>query len=458
MGRMNMPVEREESLENQGKGEGNLLIYKPLPDKNGEVFTNELLIGLMEPNRWKIFNPDQNMKEMFNMTGAGIIMPDGSPLTSFYFKMPVHGIPNFRRSDGSTGYTYVICPTSMNDYLVTTFGSAPMFHDSIQCAFCQEREKWWGVSNERWGELDLGVWDLKGEVRRAKVDSDPVLKNASKMAGKYGVNDRYALSIFDYGKMIGTRPLDEGQTSVGFQSWLAPKKTVFEPLRSHHKEGWEFWDFDNEAGVQVVKLSKDTTGVSQQNPWGVAYSVTMAPQKVQLIPEILAYIRNPENQVDPSDFVAIVSYEAMLAHIAGSNQLPTTAPGVAAGQPPVAQAAVTPQAAQIAQSVGVAQPVATTPQVVPAAQSVSQVVPAAAQPVAQPVTPPLPTNMQPTAPAGTPPLPSNMQPPVPSPTPPPPVTANPIPSIPNRTPPEDSGAAEPPINPVGTPGLGGQSW
>lgn len=463
---MNMPVAKEKAMENQSKGEGNLSIYKPAPEEAGAVFTNEIIVSLMYPGRWKLFNPDQTMIDMYGMTGAGIGLPDGSELVTFYLKLPVHGIPNYKRPDGSIGYTYVVCPNALNEYLQNTFSGAPLFHDSVQCAFCQERQRWWDVSNSRWSELGLKVWDLKGEARTAKIKSDSVLSNAHEMAGKYRVMDRYPMNVFDYSKQSGSRPLDEGQEYVGLQAWFAPKP-VFESLRSHYEEGWDFWNLDRPDGVQIIKVTKDTTEVTAQKPWKTSYAVTMAPQRIMIQPEILKYLGDPNNQVDPSNFVAVSSYEAMVAHIQNANNPPQVstqnrtysgpAPQTSTPMNPTPTTPVTPVAptmpstAPTYPSSSGLPPVPTTPQVVPPASTPSPVIPPVAQPQAS-VTPPVPTTpVRPPVPVG--PLTTSAA------APPKPVTPNPIPSIalPDRTPPQDGGAAEPPVNPTG-PSLGGRSW
>ena len=485
MVRMNMPIEREKAAENQGKGDGNPSIYKPAPEEAGTSFTNELIIGLMLPGDWKMFNPDQSMIDMYGMTGAGLALPDGSPLATFYLKIPVHGLSNYKRQDGSMGYTYVVCPNAMNEYLMNTFSGPPMFHDSVQCAFCQEQSRWYEVSNARWEELGLGIWDLKGDARTDKVKSDPVLSNASNMARKFRSMDRYAMSVYDYSKQIGARPLDEGQTYVNLQAWFSPKG-VFESLRTHHEEGWDFYNLEKPEGVQVVRITKDTTEVTKQTPWKTKYSVTMSPQRIALQPELLTYIQDPANQVDPSKFITISSYEAMVAHIQGQNSSPSASSQnrtySAPSQPGIPSPPIAPSNAHPVTSVGQApmppapvpappvgqapMPPVGTPPVAPTAPAFVPTTPkiATTPQVGSPPLPPAPVtkpNVQyppAAATSPTPPVPGQapITPPIPA-TTAPATTPNPIPAItPDRTPPQDNGAAAPPIVPK--PGLGGNSW
>jgi len=418
MAKVSMPFKRENELSKQQQSKGGSRqggrLFSPLPTKSGEKAKNALLIPVCYPPKWRIFNPTAHEATKYNMLPPSSGGPLGIPadLSSFYFKIPVHGIMNFSRSDGSVGFSSTICPVGLNKYLMEVLQFGPLFDPSVRCAFCEEENRYWNEYNQRWKDLgydDAAKKELSKERYKELSESDPILKNARTQARKFKCMDKYVIPVIDYDQLSGAKPLREGQTSVEHQAWLAPN-SVFESLADFCEvsaEGQEFYSLENPQGVQVIYLVKDTTRCTANNMVQTQYSVIQGP-RVQLDPAWKAYVTDPNALVDPSDYLNLVSYDEQRYYLGQSQS--------AGAPPPPAQPVPPPVAAQGAPAAPVAAPAA--PPVPPA-----------------PVAPPAPAP----APVAASPVPAPVPSPVPAPAPAP--AASPIPVIPqaqglpNRTPP-----------------------
>lgn len=411
MSKVNMPYKRENDY-NKSQGQGGTKVastklYSPLPEKAGAKEKNAIMIPVCYPPRWNLFNPAAHESAKYNMLSATPGSPLSIPadLSSFYFKIPVHGVANFNRPDGSVGFSQTVCPVQLNKYLTEVLQFGPLFNQGVRCAFCEEADKYWNEFNARWKELgydDAAKKALSRDKYREISENDATLKHVRNMARKYKSTDRYVLPIIDYDQLAGVRPLKEGQVVVEHQVWFAPN-SVFESLADFcemSQEGQEFYNFDNPQGAQVIYIVKDTTRCSPANLVQTQYSVVQGP-RIALDSNWLAYIANPENMTDPSEFLHLVSYDEQRFYL-GAGGAPGTPP--VAKSPPMAAPSTTPQAA---------------PQPAPMPQAAAAPVPVASA-------------------SGVPQMPS----PVPSPIPDrPPVANSPVPVIPqaqglpNRTPP-----------------------
>jgi hypothetical protein len=462
----NMPHKKD--LEGGGGGSSKKL-YRPLPEKAGSKVANEVFISLFSPTNWKMFNPSAEDAQKYGIRGGGGLVSLPPELATFYFKIPVHQVSDFVRPDGSVGFSYVICPIKLNKYLVEFLEFEPMF-ENPRCAHCEKEQEWWNEHNKRWAELGYDD-DTKKHLDNTGynniIDNDPVLKKTRSVARSYKTNDRYIINIFDHAKWSSARPLDDGQTSVEFQLWFAPR-SIFEKLMNiYETTGIAFFDTSQPDGVTVISVIKDTTECSDRDLRRTKYDA-LAGRKVVYPPELLGYLNDYGGMVDPSELVHFPVYEDMKHHLGGDS------PQSAATNAPAPQLAsgVVPPPQPNMPNPGISQPsVPTPPGQAPAAPAPTPAAPAPAsvpvpsapaQHAGNPVAPVAPTMpVQPTQPAGGPPIPppppAAPQPPqqqpasapaaTQAPPPAPPVGATPQPGVaPDRVPP----AANPPgINPPG---------
>lgn len=313
-----MPINRERERDNS-KNSGSVDIFYPLPNKAGEKISNDVIIPLFHVSTWKMFNPDQEAVDKYGLIGPGLIsVPED--LYSFYMKIPVHGINDYARYDGTSGFTYVICPNQMNKYLVEILGYNQMF-ERPKCAFCEREQEWWDKVNERWEQLGYSEDDRKRlttENYRSMIQNDNVLRNARDTARKYKTMDRYVMPIFDHAKAIGSRPLDEGEEFVHHQVFMAPK-TIYEKLSDLYMD--HSVEFFNTTGpeVPVVSIIKDTRECYGNNLLQTKYDV-MTGKSHTYQEEWLEYINNTDMMVDPSRFIHMASYNDMMYHLSSNTK------------------------------------------------------------------------------------------------------------------------------------------
>ena len=112
---------------------------------------------------------------------------------------------------------------------------------------------------------------------------------------------RYIFQVFDYQKLIGERPLDEGEDRPYIQILSGPE-TIYKQLFSKLKMGYEFWD------SKVVRITKDT---KKGKRWA-EYNVEMElNEPVELRDEGVAnYLKDEANLINPvPDAIKLVQPE-----------------------------------------------------------------------------------------------------------------------------------------------------
>lgn len=285
--------------------------YRPLPLEAGLRVNNDVVVSLVAPARWKIFNPTQGEIDKYNLSSIPVFSdPEWGTL---YFRVPTHKVRSFSFPNGSTGFAYTICPVHMNKYLVEGLNLSPMFDTPVRCAYCEESENWWQRHNARWEELGIDKKSLSKQGYRDQISGDKELRLTKDKAYEYKPTDRFILSIFDHAKFSGARPLDEGQTGVAWQSWYAPN-SVYEKIRTLYTSLAEsgmpmFFDFDQPRGVPILTVVKDTTACSTGNMLATEYDVTMIGKTHQYPSEWVAYLKNEASYADPSSYLHLISYE-----------------------------------------------------------------------------------------------------------------------------------------------------
>ena len=405
-----MDMGREEEYDNARSSSSSnaAKIFKPLPHKAGDRFVNEVFIPLYRPASWSMFNHDPHKRELLGLTPTNPLSPVGEEpeLFTFYFRVPVHNIQKMVREDGSEGFGSVICRKQFNEYLTQTVGRRPLFA-SDHCPLCEASGRAWSDFNNRWSEIEeeKGVKkkDLSDEGRRDIQSKDPILKEAYERAKQFSAQDRFVFNVFDVSKLKGNKPMDE-QEALAYQTYFAPK-TVFSHLRDQwvedSREGQlEFFSFYNPAGIQVMKIVKNTEKCRGSNLRDTDYSVMKG--SVYPVDEAWrGYLTSMDNMVDPSSFLLIQSIEEMNVY-ANEGQGTYNTPSVQ----------TTPQAP--------AAPMA--PPAAPMAPAMPPMAPAA--PPAAPMAPPMPPTAPPAAAPPTPPA-IGQAPPVPG-------TPAPAATTPNR--------------------------
>jgi hypothetical protein len=414
-------------------------IYAPLPDKSGAKAKNGIIIPVCYPSLWKLFNPSASDAAKYNLVGESSQGPIAIPsdLSSFFFKIPMHPVANFTRADGSVGFANTVCPVCFNKYLTEVLQYGPLFNNNVRCAYCEEESSWWNQHNQAWEELGYTQESKKAlskDKYRSIMDSSPQLKKTRDNARKYKAQEKYVLPIFDYDTYNGIRPMREGQTSVENQVWFA-SSGLFEKLADLCEiapEGQEFYSVESPQGVQLLYLVKDTTNCSPGDMLQTKYDIIQGP-RVNMDQAWVEYLMNPETQVDPSDYIQLVSYEEQKYYLGGGDNggaTVATKPQMPP-RPPVPFRAPAPVPSNNAQNA----PEATEePEQVEEATSMPQ----------QTVTPPVAVAAPP-----KPPMPSPVPSPIPARAPVPsasPVNVIPQAQMPNRT------------APTGAPPKGKRSW
>jgi len=475
----NYPSQREkDSEEKTGSSRG--MLYKPLPAKAGSTENNGVIIPLVAPARWKMFNPTVEMAQKHGLVGSGLI---GVPadLGTPYMKFPTHTVAQFQYPSGRTGMANIICPLEMNKYLDSlypTSDGAPKMFASPHCAFCEQERMYWDQHDARWNEMGIDKWDLTPESRREYVERDQVLKQTRSSAYKFRAFDKIAIQVFDHDKFMGKRPLEEGE-QLGFRLWFAPK-AVFNKLRNFilQDEQVVFWDVDNSAGVPIITIVKDTENCTPSDMMRTKYDIIYTGNRHVYEPTWVQYLSNLDAMVDPTDYLQMLTYEEQRFYVdatsASSNNF-TPAPAPAANVP-----TATPEVPQVPATPPIASPPVATPETSVAPPQAAPAPPQAPETpqgpsaVAPPQASPLPQGA-PAPVAGTvaPPqvAPPQVAPPQAAPAPPqapetpqgPPQAEPPIPQLPQQNVPPVTASASPPVTPnrnapPGAPVSGPHKW
>ena len=435
-----------------GSGHSPKELYRPLPDKSNQEYTNQLFVGLFVPAKWAMFQRD------------GHVLGVPEDLTTFHFRIPIHMVDNYQRADGSFGKTMIVCPVKLTQYL-SQLGMSnnwvcdPLF-DRPRCAFCETAEQWWDVYN---GEKLKHGYDSNKKISfdeaRALCNVNPAARAAYETARKWTSNDRYIIQVFDHDKFSGRRTDPNGNNVSEFQMWTAPQ-SIYEQLKAQFNLGYHFFDTSDPAGVFLVHVTKDTRECHGTNLRNTKYRLGISPNKQPYDANILAYLNNWDARVDPSSFIPSMSYDEML-HYTGSqnvaspsvaNQIPPSAnvpmmtPGIPSGtvQAPAPQPTTQGFSAPTAAIPQTSVPTPTVPQIatpIPQPASVPQPVAEPVSPIPQPASVPQPA----VNPAGPPipvqPPPAMATPSVGAPTPIAPATVIPAAKeVPDRTPPAQQAA------------------
>ena len=407
--RPNMDHGREGSNEDGGTFTKyyNPLAYKPLPDKVGTQHVNKVFFSLMNPSRWKLFNPTPEMVGQFGMVGTGNqLLSVPSDLATFSFKIPVHPVGNFHREDGSKGFGNVICPVALNDYLTRVHGYGQLF-DRPRCAHCEKSNEQWKMHNQRWEELGYDSERKKGlgkEEYKRIIDNDPLLKKSRAQARLYSPQDRYLLQPWDHSKFSGERPMDEGQTSMQFQFWLAPK-TVHDALQALFVNEVEFYDATSELGVPMMLVTKDTSKCAGTDFSQTKYTVMFSGTMEKYPQDWVDYMDNEDAWPDPTGAIlSLVSYDEMRKMLLENEAEKSQS---SYNSSPAPQSGFTPPSAPAQPSVASFQspPSAPSAPVAPPTR-VAPSVPSAPAPVAAPAAPVAPSAPIPVSPPAAPSMPS----------------------------------------------------
>ena len=402
-------LEKEGNFSENGapKREVDLVQYSPLPDEGGTQAQNKVVVSLVAPARWKMFNPTGQDIEKFGLVPSHVFGGD-MEWGSLYFQLPSHRVPNFQYPNGNTGFAHSLCPLALNKYLVEGLELAPLFDTPVRCAYCEEKERLWDAHNDAWKSLGIDKSELSKDGYFAAMKEHDLLSQTREAARNMTASEKYVVSVFDHDRFLLKRPLAEGQTVATWQSWYAPNK-IYEGLRGLHKGLSDagmppFFDMENPQGVHILTMVKDTTGWTKTSRLKTEYTVQNLGERYAYSPEWVAYLKNDVNYADPSSYIHMLSYEEQRFYIeqagekksynrerkttvdVGAQPLPPTqmAPPTAATVSGVPAQAVVPQPAPAPAPA----PVAQVPPTAPPASA------AQAAPVPQPVTlagPPVPT-------------------------------------------------------------------
>jgi len=380
--RINMPIQsyRDEASTNEKKAYNPPKLYRPLPLKTKEKATNEIYVGAMEPGRWDLFNTsEERVKKLGLNPDFKLCSPEGQPLVTFFFTLPLHRVSDMRRPDGSQGFTYVLCNKKMNNQLQTLLHNDKLFVND-KCAFCEEEAHYWGIFNAQWDVIGIKKDSVKGdrEAWSNIVNNDKVMKAARAKAKEYSTSDRYLFDVFDLSKLYGKRPLDEGEESLQKQIWFAPK-TIWESL-------CDIWHELSSAGVPMfheivnnqvfpLNLTKDTMDCSGNNFVSTKYKLATSIVRKDIDPAYGEYLTSPGTGCDPSDLFVVMSYDEQKSFVGSSN--------VGEEEPPE------PPRATIPASPKMMPPPMNYKAPAPSEEDASEEPPVASQPVAPKMAPPI---------------------------------------------------------------------
>ncbi len=349
----NMPHENETKVyDNKEGGGGPASLFKPLPNEAGTVVNNDVVVPLFSPHTWKMFNPSEADAERYGLVNAGLVaLTAAQPLKTFYFMLPVHRVPKFTRPDGTVKFSQVLCPIEMNKYMIEGMQRGPMFQQP-RCAFCEEVGRQWEVENARWEELAATAGVDKKKLSKKgywdQIEADPVLSKARGVISKLKVSNRYVISIFDHAKFVGQRPMEEGETAVGHQTWLAPKAVKEKLLNLYTAGGPDGFPFfePTAQGWAVLSVVKDTSNCMAGNLLNTKYDVMFVNRYHQYDDAWNAYLTDVSAMADPSDLIYMATYEEGNFYLAqeqtSSNQYASSGAPPAQSTQPAAQLPVAP--------------------------------------------------------------------------------------------------------------------
>ena len=336
--KMTLDIGRDDAAESRkGGGGSSVPMYKPLPDEAGSSFTNEIFMPLFKPANWKLFNlSTEEAARLGATTKNPLINVEGIPdLYTFFFKVPVHNVKNFIRSDGSTGFASVVCPIQLNNYLVENLGYRPLFTET-KCAFCEAAALAWGEHNDRWSQVEREKDIVKKELNREGYlnvrKSDAILSQTHEKATSLKIHDRHITLVFDQGKLVGSRPTEEGEV-LSYRVWPNTPKTVVDSLKVLYNQAESygtnpFFDFGNPNGFQILSLVKDTTACTKQSLRDTKYNLIPGPVVPQA-DEWKAYLTNIDGMPDPTDLLTLLPYNEMAIYAFPQTETlnkPVTAP------------------------------------------------------------------------------------------------------------------------------------
>jgi len=309
MSEFTMPYQREKERDEKGSSRDKRL-FRPLPDKAGQVVNNDVIIPLFSPHNWKMFNPDPETAAKYGMVGSGLVsMNPSAPISTFYFRLPVHNVQNFNHPDGTMKFGQILCPLALNKYLVESLGRGPLF-DQPRCAFCEEEQRHWDAYNKCWDTCGTDKRSLSKDGYWKFVDNHPVLSAERDAARKFGVDTRFVIGVFDHAKFVGTRPKDEGEETVEHQIWFSPK-SIYQKLLALYEAmpgGFRFFE-PTDAGFPVLSVVKNTTECKAGDLRNTKYDIMFVNRYHPYPPEWVQYIMNQGAMIDPSDFVHMITYE-----------------------------------------------------------------------------------------------------------------------------------------------------
>lgn len=297
--------------------------YSPLPNEAGQTAQNKVIVSLVAPARWKMFNPTEQDIEKFGLSSTHVF---GNDLEwgSLYFQLPSHRVVNFQYLNGNTGFAHSLCPLALNKYLIEGLELPPLFDTPVRCAYCEEKDRLWDVHNDAWKSLGIDKKGLSKDGYFAAMKEHDILQKTRDAAWAMTAKEKNVISVFDHDKHTQKRKLDEGQKNVTWQSWYAPYD-IYKGLKELHTGLSEasmppFFDVENPAGVHILMMNKDTTGWTQNSKLKTAYGVQNLGERYTYSPEWLEYLKNDANYADPSSFIHMLSYEEQVFYLSQANE------------------------------------------------------------------------------------------------------------------------------------------
>jgi hypothetical protein len=380
-------VERSRAVEDKGSNAPNIAtLYKPAPFETGKKANNGVVISLVAPALWKMFNPTEEEAAKFGFVGAGQrVFPDPQ-WGHFFFKVPTHKVLNYQYEGGNKGFAYGICPVGLNQYLVQNLGINPLFDVPVRCAHCEKEEEYWNLYQQRLEALGHDNKTISKADRKQLTDKDAELKHYRDRAYDYRKVDRHIISIFDHDKYVAAA--SGGSEAPIWQFYYAPKAVsddldnLFVSLKSGDYP--LFFEFGND-GVPILNLVKDTMSGDLKR---TEYSLVNTGAKYPYPPEWVEYLKNEAAYADPSIYFRFLTYQDQKFYIEQAES----------AHKRYNKAAESPVQAQVAPPAAVMPTVAAVPQqtappaVAPAVPSAAPVntAPVAAVPSVQPRPAPVP--------------------------------------------------------------------
>ena len=320
MAKLKADLVKESTFNEGGKGKRSFdpVQYSPLPTEGGTSAGNKVVVSLVAPALWSMFNPTAQDIEKYGLSSQNVFGGDRE-WGSLYFQIPSHRVMNFSYANGNVGFAYSVCPLALNKYLVEALGLAPLFDTPVRCAYCEEKERLWEAHNAAWASLDIDKGNLSKDGYFAAMKEHSILQQTRDAAYGVAASEKYVVSVFDHDKFTGKRNKDEGQEQVTWQSWYAPN-AIYEGIKDLHKGLSDagmppFFDVENPAGVHILTMTKDTTGWTKSSKLKTKYAVQNVGEHYAYPPEWIAYLNADENLADPSSFIHMLSYEEQQFYI-----------------------------------------------------------------------------------------------------------------------------------------------